>query len=433
MSNDHFVMLDDIIAPQSWMQLRMVASDEQVSVSRDYDASGGSAKNDLIHTAATKWTNNTPIPQWVYGQVTRDGAVVDLQARSRAYLATYHALDITATPTPPGSFAYIETSRYGCGLDAGRGGILGIGSGFAIQGTHENSNTSYLMPHLTYWQRVEPGQTIHARVAVRFVSQFWENTSIDGGDSSTHSGFISGATRLDLWAVPIITDPGPRMDPSIIGTSSAHAFSASTVVPKVTGVAAGDVIIAFVMNQFGLDSDMTPVQSGWTLLHTPAKTTGLDGWEDVHLRVYERTATGAEPATYSFNNGFLAEQIVVMVVVRNVSTALDDGWYIASTVRKNWWERDFKEHIAPSLDRAGSLLLCLSYIAHATGQAPITQTPPAGMTEIEEHPAGASTVRVAALPDPPRPTQPRAFAPNKEPFWSGHSIALTMLLPGKLP
>ena len=432
MSNDHFAIIDDAISPQPWMQQRLVATAEKDSVSRDYDVSGGTNKNELIHTVEVKWTNNTPIAQWVYGLVTREGAVVDLQARSRAYLATYQALEITATPTPPGSFAYIETSRFGCGLDVGRGGLLGIGSGFAIQGAHQNSNTTPLMPHLGYWQRVEAGKTIHARVAVKFVSQFWENTSIDGGDSSTHSGFISGGTRVDLWAIPVIVDPGPRLIPQVIGASSGNTFSGDVNVAKVTGVAAGDVIIAFAMNQFGLDSDIQPKQAGWTLLHQPARTVGLDGWEDVHLKAFMRVATGSEPATYGFTNGFLADEIVVMIVLRNVSTSIDDGWYVASTVRKYWWERD-DGHICPSLDRAGSILLCLSYIAHAGGQTPMLQTQPEGMTEIIEHAAGLCTVSVASLLSPPRPTQERTFVPNKVPFWSGHNIALTMLLPGKQP
>jgi len=414
------------------MQERLVASAEQPTKSVDYDVSGGSNKDELVHTVELKWTNNTPLPQWVYGEVTRDGVEVALQARSRGYVATYHAVDFTPTPTPPASFDYVEVSRTGCGMDVGRGGLLASGSGFAIMEYRENSNTSPLMPHLPQRQRVEPGQTIHARVGVRFVSQFWESSAIDGGDASTHSGFISGSTRCDLYATPIFVDPGPRLLPSIVGVTSDRKITADTVLTKVTGTAAGDTILVFVMNQLGLDSDITPDQTGWELLHRPTRTEGLKGLGDVHMRVYRRIATGTEPATYTFNNGVLAEEIAIMVVLRNVSTSIEDNWYIASTIRKFWWERD-DGHICPSIDRRGQRLFCLSYIAHAPAQTPITQVHPDGMTELVEVVGQGSTVSLATLATPPRPTQERKFVPSKTPSWSGHNIALTILVPGIQP
>ena len=432
MTNNHFQILGDEIGPQPWMQQRIVKTSIEASVSRDYDTGGGQNKNDLIHLVAAKWTNNTPIAQWVYGLVTRDGHSVALQARSRGYISTSHAFDITATSTDPTSFDYVEVSKSGIGMDKGVGGLLGVGTGFGIVEKRDVANTVPLMPHRPGWFRIEPGKTFHARVLVRFVSEFWENSLIDGGDSSTHSGFISGETRLDLVAVPIFDDPGPRATPSIVGASGAHAFSATTTVAKVVGVAAGDTILAFVMNQFGLDSDITPVQSGWTLMHRPARTEGLYGWEDVHMRVYQRVATGSEPASYSFNNGLLADEIVIMVVLRNVSTDLTDGWYFASAVRRYWWERD-DGHIAPTIDRNGQLLFSLSYIAHAGGQTPMTQTHPDGMTELIEIPSALCTASLAYLITPPRPTQERVFVPSATPFWSGHNICLSALIPGKTP
>lgn len=434
MSNNHFQILDgSIIEPQPWMQERVVASVEQPTISRDYDVSGGSNKNDLIHTVELKWTNNTPMAQWVYGEVTRGGVETALQARSRAYVAMYHAMDLTPTPAVPATFDYVEVSRTGCGMDVGRAGLLAAGSGFAIIEDRENSNTTPFMPHLPYWQRVGVGETIHCRVGVRFVSQYWESSSIDGGDSSTQSGFISGSTTLDLWAVPIIEDPGPRLTPTIVGVSSDRKISTATVVNKVAGVAAGDTILVFHMNQWGSDSSLDPVQAGWQLLHRPAKTEGFAGLNDVHLRVYRRIATGTEPANYSFGNEFIAEATTIMVVLRNASELIEDGWYAASAVRKRWWERD-DGHIAPSIDRRGQFLLNLSFIAHALSQWPITQVHPEGTTELIEisgAASGASTVSLAYLANPPRPTQERKFVPNKKPVYSGRNISVSILLPGK--
>lgn len=431
MTDDHFGILDGVLRPQPWMQLRRVAGAEKPSVSKTYDASGGTNKNETVHTVQALWTNNTPIPQWVYGMVTRGGAAVSLQARSRGYLASYHAADVTPTPTPPGSFDLVEISRFGCGLDAGKGGLLAVGTGFAIQEVRTTSTTSPFMPHWAYWVRVEPGETFHAQVQLRFVSEFWEDTLIDGGDASTHSGFISGETILDLFAVPAITDPGPRLVPTVISSATGLSWSGTTSVTVPTA-AAGDVILAVVANQWGNSDEMNPVQAGWTLIHTPAGTSGFWGSNNVHMKVYRRISTGSEPAAYTFTGGFFAEQIAALVVVRDASPNLDDGWAAASTVSKNWWQRDDAAHVAPSIDRNGQLILCVSYVPHAGSQT-ISQTSPDGMTELIEREGDLSNMCIAALASPPRPTQTRRFTPSAEPVWTGRSAALTILIPGDLP
>ncbi|MHC9292070.1 hypothetical protein ACRCUN_06355 [Mycobacterium sp. LTG2003] len=570
MSNDHFSIIDETIAPQPWTQYRILASKTATSVSRSYDTSGGGNKNDLVHTVDIRWTNNTPMLQHVYGMVTRGGAQVALQARSRGYIAMSHGvtiqrellvtdfetdaggfilpaafvltsdqkasgqrslrmnanpavqqahmgtavLDVTpgdavrmsfkarrtldyngtnpnaklrigdatnaliatlpfgaaALPIPlvwadqsqtftvpagvtqlrvridndatngtvwldeleividrTGPLDMREVSRFGCGLDVGKGGILALGSGFAVHEIRQNSSTAPLMPHDTGWDVVEPGFTFVARVELRFKSEFWENTAIDGGDQNTESGFISGDTRVDLYGIPTVATPEPRPVPIVVGVEHSTNNTFPTDVDVPTGTAEGDVMLAIVANNIGLASDINPQEDGWTLWHV--RNDGLAGIGDVHMKVYWRIASSDEPDSYHFTTGILAEEIVHLVVVRNAALDLDDGWQIASTLRRFFWERD-DGHIAPSIDRAGQLLICASYFAHSPLQAPINQAPPDDMVELSDVDAEGSSMAVAVLASPPRPTRERMFVPTKTPQWSGRSIAVSILVPG---
>ncbi|UVT31566.1 hypothetical protein SEA_MASK_33 [Mycobacterium phage Mask] len=424
MTNDHFSTVGGVIAPQPWMQYRPLATKTAPSVSRSYDTSGGGNKNDQVHTVDVQWTNNSPVPQYVYGMVTRGGAQVTLQARSRGYLVTSHGVDTKPDATPPTSFDMVDVSKFGCGMDIGKGGILALGTSFGVHEVRQNSQTAPLMPHRIGMYPVQPGETFFARVSVRFVSEFWENTTIDGGDQNTESLFISGDTRVDLFGLPAVVPPTPRPTPTLVGVEHSRNNTFRTDVDVPEGVAAGDTMLAVVANQFGLLSDVYPEQSGWTLVHSRD-----GGWENAHLKVYHRIATGDEPASYTFANGLLAEEIVHLIVLRDASPDLQDGWQFASAMRKNWWQRD-DGHIAPSLDRAGQYLICVSYVPHAAWQAPVNQAPPEDMTEISDVPGDVSSMAVAVLPNPPRPTRDRMFVPSTTPEWAGRSITVTILVPG---
>ena len=430
--SEHFDVVDGVIIPKPYMQHRPVARASAPSVSRAYSPSGGGNKDDLVHTVVVSWTNETPASQWVDGWVTRGGAQVGLQARSRGYLADFHGFLISATKPADTAYELFEVSRSGVGMDAGRGGMLAVGSGFGVARKREAALTAPFMPHSPGRIRVAAGETLWCRVDVRFRSEFWENTSIDGGSSSTESGFISGDTTIELRAAPAMEDPGPRPTPTIVGVTSDRKVSGlfsetPTVVAKPAGTAVGDILLAVVTNQWGLIGDVAPVQEGWTQIRA------VDGgWQDVHMRVFWRVVVGGEPASFSFTNAIAAEQITHLIGLRDTSLMLDDGWYVASALRDNWWERR-DGHVALSIDRNGQLLLCVSYVAHALSQSPVTQVQPAGMTEISEVAGSASTISIAALDNPPRPTAPRSFTVSKKPVWSGHSITLTILVPGTKP
>jgi len=197
---DHFeVLTDGSIRPQPWMQQRIVATVSAESQSKSYAVTGGGDKDDLIHSIKTNWLNDTPLAHNVYGLVTRGGCRVTLQARSRGYIVQWHNFHIDSPPS-----ALFPVSSFGVGGDLGKGGLLAIGTGFCVMRVQMHSTTIPLLPVVAGMTRIDPGHRFYGQVDVRFTTEFWENTTIDGGDQETESSWESGDTRLDLVAIPII-------------------------------------------------------------------------------------------------------------------------------------------------------------------------------------------------------------------------------------
>lgn len=437
-SQDHFQVVGDAIGPQPWMQLRSVDSRSTPAVAKSYDASDGQGKNELLQTVVASWQNSSPVKQWVYGMVTRGGTQVALQTRSRAYLKTSHGVKVGA-----GAIPMVEVSRFGTGADIGKGGLLTLSASYSVAELRQNSQTMPLMPQQTGMFLVLPGETIYARVEVRFVSDFWESGTIVGGDSGTEAKTTSGETRLDLFALPSVTDPPPRIIPTIVGgagnvstdvswNNGANGPSgATTTLATPAGLQAGDVLLAITANQWGLCSDITPYASGWTLAHQ--RNEGLFGLGDVHMRIWARTVTnpGTEPAQYQFRNDiFPAEATGVLLALRGTQP-YDGGngsnWFIGSNLSRF---RLVEEQVAPSIERQGQFLIAVSYFNHSPTQAPLHQAPPNLMTELVDVAGQFSTLAVAVLADPPFPSVDRRFTPEEIPIFFGHSIAASIVVPG---
>lgn len=196
----HFYVLDGAIVPQPWMQFRMVSSQTVVAKSGTYGHSGGATKNDLLQTVTAKYVNDTPVPQWVYGMVTRGGSKVTLQARSRAGISL-----LTGQLLGEGAIPMVEASLLGCGLDIGRGGFLTVGTEYGIIEVRQNTSTIPLCPEICGWKRVDPNATLYARADTRFVSTNWEGTDPNNGNGSgdSETTYVAGDLRLDLYAIPI--------------------------------------------------------------------------------------------------------------------------------------------------------------------------------------------------------------------------------------
>lgn len=197
---NHFgITADGAIYPQPWTQWRQVASEVAPTVVRNYSPSDGGNKNELMHTLTASWVNDSPLTQYVYGMVTREAARVTLQARSRAFFLQRHAWAVGESPT----LTVVDVSQMGVGADAGQGGFLDIGTDMCVAEHRSHSHTMPLMPHVAGWQSLLPGERITARVEVRFKSERWEDTTPSTTDG-TQSGIRSGASRLDLFAVPVL-------------------------------------------------------------------------------------------------------------------------------------------------------------------------------------------------------------------------------------
>lgn len=435
---DHFQVVGDAIGPQPWMQLRSVATASTPSVAKTYDASDGQGKNELVQTIVASWQNTSPVRQWVYGMVTRGGAQVALQTRSRAYLKSSHGVRVGAGTVP-----MVDVSKFGTGADIGKGGLLTLSASYSVAELRQNSQTMPLMPQQTGMFLVLPGETINARFELRFVSEFWESGKIDGGDTGTEAKFTSGDTRLDLFALPSVTAPPPRVIPSIVGgpgnVSTDVSWNngvngpsgATTTLATPVGLAAGDVLLAITVNQWGLCEDISPYEDGWTLAHQ--RNEGLFGLGDVHMRIWARTVTnpGTEPAQYQFRNDiFPAEAIGVLLALRGTQP-YDGGngsnWFIGSNLSRF---RLVEEQVAPSIERQGQFLLAVSYFNHSPTQAPLHQEPPTQMTELVDVAGQFSTLAVAFLPSPPFPSFDRRFTPAEIPIFFGHSIAASIVVPG---
>lgn len=433
---DHFDVTDGTLSPQPWMQLRRVVADTTPSVFRTYAGSGGQNKDEVYQTLTVSWTNNSPISQYVYGLVHQGGCAVALQARSRGYLRTSHSLSVMKTPRAVAPSPYTEVSRFGGGSDIGVGGLLGIGTDFAMHEVRSHSSTVYLMPNLTGWTEVAPGMTATGSVEVRFVSEEWESTTITNGKENTNATIVAGELSVDLWAVPLIGDPPPRTIPVVVGHNAKMENSKSVTVTKPPGTMTGDVLLAIVGNNFG-DASAITAPAGWVLLH--AVNTSPFDWFNAHVKVYAKQAGGSEPASYVFTNSFGAEQIVQLMTLRGAvmpsAGADSNGWSVGSTRTKYAARGDM--HTAPSMAANGQLLICASFFGLADnifdglGVVQVDQTPPPGMAELLNLNGAQSSMCVAALADPPNPTQERRFTTEPRAYFAGTAVALAILVAGQ--
>lgn len=199
---NHFATADDgTIYPQPWMQLRKVASTSVAAKSGNYGVSGGNNKNDLLQTVQAAWTNDSPIDALVWGEVTRGGSKVTLQATSRGGIVHQHGCSIVAGP-----ITLADASMLAVGMNIGLGGTLTTRTAFGITEVRQSAITMPLCPDKTGLVRLAPEDTFTGRVDVRFVTSIWNGTDPDGGAAGTESTYSAGELTLALYAIPYI-DP----------------------------------------------------------------------------------------------------------------------------------------------------------------------------------------------------------------------------------
>ena len=315
------------------------------------------------------------------------------------------------------------------------GGLLGLGSDYGIHSVRSHSTSIPLMPHLTGWAAVKPGETAQGYADCRFITPFWEDTTIDGGKTNTDATVVAGELGLDLFAVPMIEPAKPRLIPSVIGTSSAVKISDPVTVPVPAGALPGDMLVAICGNQFGNASDITKPDALWAELLVVDQ-----GWEAAHLKVFVKQVGVGDPTSYTFGNGFLAEEVVHLLVLRDAAPVGGDidttGWSVASTRTK--WAQTGQMHVCPSMSSNGQMLLCATFFGRTDnpldnllGPANVVMTVPAGMVKTTDTSGISSTLSAAYLTRPPNPTAARTFTSTPRAFFSNQSINLSILVPGK--
>lgn len=400
---DHFEIIDGVIAPQPWMQLRNVVTEEHQGKAVKFDSSGGGGKNEMVHAVQAHWTNNTPITQHVYGLVTAGGQQVALQARSRAYFEYRHGYLIAPTAEAD-DFAMEPCDRFGGGADIGQGGNLAIGTGFCVHDLRVPARTGHFMPHITGWFPVAPGETFQARVELWFKSENWEAGMIDGGDQGTESSYKTDGTRLDLFAVPVIDPPVKRSTPTVVNIAwDIDSPDGEAHCAKPAGTTTGDYMVAFLCATGGNHSAMT-APAGWTM-----KAEYDGGAFKLHCKVFEKVAGGSEPASYEFGvpAGIGTEGMIQIVTLRGVD--VDEGMDVELAYTAPPFLFGKKDTHLPSIVSYKKLMVGFSFFSHTPLQGQVEQEAPAGMTLLTSDEGDLISLATAYQLNPPNPTGDRVF------------------------
>lgn len=182
---------------------------------------------------------------------------------------------------------------------------------------------------------------------------------------------------------------------SVVAAASGSATAGAAIsCNKPTGTADGDVMVAFLGDDWGAFGDSS-APGGWTL------RTSLDrGSDNLHCKIWTKTAS-SEGASYSFNIGVGANGCVTIVTTRGTTESVltDINWAAASTSRD-----------APSITGVTASPVALCYALLEANATTNTFTPPSGMNEESDvQPDVWACHSVASLTAPPEPTGTRTF------------------------
>lgn len=198
---DHYdVDEDGGLFPQPYMQWRHVATNSANSVQKTYNPNGGNQAENLVEFQVA-WTNTDPLSMSVYALLTRGGSTVKTGARTRAYIETYYGQTNGVAPADPTASTLV--GRTGSGVD---GGTAVVGATtyarWAITEVRQAEHSIILGPFTT----LTTGQTLKTRVRLRWDAAFWETLGyLLSGSGEAELSVTTGASRLDLYAIPIIT------------------------------------------------------------------------------------------------------------------------------------------------------------------------------------------------------------------------------------
>lgn len=198
--DDFDVNAEGEMTPNPVLQWRHVATNELAGFSEVYDVDAGNQAEDLGELQVA-WTNTDTRSMQVYGILTRGGTTVVTTARTRLYLETYYGQTSGAAPADP--VASTLHGRMGNGTDfqLSRTPVDNTNANFGLLQTRQAERSSLLGTTVT----LTTGQALKLRIRLRVDANFWETLPPEGGsDAETLLSVLTGATRLDLYAIPVI-------------------------------------------------------------------------------------------------------------------------------------------------------------------------------------------------------------------------------------
>lgn len=198
-NTNHFNVTAGAISPKPYTQWRHVATNTASSVQATYNTNGGNQAADLVNFQVA-WTNTDPLSMKVYTVMTRGGATVKTGARTRAFIATYYGQANGVSPADPTASTLM--GRFGSGLDGGHAVYSGTDyARWATTEVRQGEHSLMVGPFIT----LTTGQTLKTRVRLRWDADFWETLPYNlAGSSEAELSVMTGGTRLDLYAIPVI-------------------------------------------------------------------------------------------------------------------------------------------------------------------------------------------------------------------------------------
>lgn len=199
-NDEHFETDEDGgLRPVGYLQWRHVATNSMGGFTESYTVDGGSQAEDLGELQVA-WTNADPIDMLVYGVLTRAGTTVTTTARTRLYLETYVGAASGSAPADPTANTLIGRIGNGIDLQLAAVPINNSIANFGLIQTRQAERSSLIGSTVT----LTTGQEYKLRVRLRVDAGFWETLPPDGSAAETQLSVLTGETRLDLYAIPVI-------------------------------------------------------------------------------------------------------------------------------------------------------------------------------------------------------------------------------------
>lgn len=190
-NTDHFDNVDGL-NPYPWLQYRHVSTGFGLSVSQSFGPREG-VKDILIHGVEVRWENDSPIPQYAYGLMSRSPSVLVSTGRSTQQINVKGGQTVGVNPPTPGQT--MPEWIHGIGFDAG---AIGNQAAFSVIEDRARGGTLLFGETMV----VEPGETWVGRAECRYQHLAPDTSGIYGGNGDTEMRFTSGATQIDVYAYP---------------------------------------------------------------------------------------------------------------------------------------------------------------------------------------------------------------------------------------